>query len=88
MLDLEPGKLNDSLLAKKKSNGKIIITGSNCILMKKRKTNEEEKARQSLTTNQAPSLNSTPMSSVLWQEINWDPVKTPQMSSDAMNIWN
>jgi len=35
MLDLEPGRLNESLIAKKKSNGKIIVSGSNCILMKK-----------------------------------------------------
>ena len=40
MLDLEPGRLNESNLTKKKSNGKVIVSGSNCILMKKKKVQE------------------------------------------------
>lgn len=41
MLDLEPDKFNDSGILKKKSNGKVIITGSNCIMMKRKKNLDE-----------------------------------------------
>jgi len=57
MLDLEPSKLEDPTLHKKKSNGKVIISGSNCILMKKKKDRDDESVV-------IPSLNSTPELSV------------------------
>jgi len=49
MLDLEPQKLPDTNLHKKQSNGKIIISGSNCILMKKKKTSNDSSSAPSLT---------------------------------------
>lgn len=81
MLDLEPSKLEENTLHKKKSNGKVIISGSNCILMKKKKDRDEDSVI-------IPSLNSTPLLSVLQSQSAFSRNSDPILSKDAISIRN